>query len=306
MHIPLAIHTISKARFFLAANLVLQTVAAIHPEFHLLFKRQGCSRLESECLTVGSDPTECINYICDNCASLDDAVSICCQLAGDLNKVQCMSDNIDTDTSSSSGDDNDDDSDSDSPSFTASSDSSGTASADEFQTTAFAASPNSGCSSLLDILTSCDSATPGFEYITAWRGRASCFCYSASAFAPQSFDNPYSSCLSYLETADTELYSSLTLGNEVSTPCASVGNFLAESTGEAETTVSRTARPGTTPTTGGGSGPAATAGSSSESSGDSSGDNEETSGASDSPGPGVEDSPVGASGHIGVSVFHGM
>ncbi|KAL8890399.1 MAG: hypothetical protein Q9215_002428 [Flavoplaca cf. flavocitrina] len=302
MHIPSATHAISKARFFLAANLVLQTVAAIHPEFHLLFKRQGCARLESQCLTVGSDPSECINYICDNCASLDDAISTCCQLTGDLNKAQCMSDNIDTDSSSSSDDDNDDDSDSDSSGFTASSGSSGTASADDFQTTAFAASPTSGCSSLLDILTSCDSATPGFEYITAWRDQASCFCYSTSAFAPQSFDNPYSSCLSYLETADTELYSSLTVGNEVSTPCASIGNFLAESTGEAETTVSRTASPGTTPTTGGGSGSTAASGSNR----DSSGDNEETSGASDSPGPGVGDSPVGASGHVGVSVIHGI
>ncbi|KAL9026142.1 MAG: hypothetical protein Q9180_007531, partial [Flavoplaca navasiana] len=291
MHILSDTHAISKARFFLAANLVLQTVAAIHPEFHLLFKRQGCRRFESECLTVGSDPRECINYICDNCASLDDAISICCQLTGDLNKAQCMSDNIDTDSPSTS--DDDDDSDSDSPSFTASSGSSGTASADDFQTTAFADSPNVGCSSLVDILTSCDSATPGFEYITAWRGLASCYCYSASAFAPQFFDNPYSSCLGYLETADTELYSSLTVGIEVSTPCASIGNLLAESTGEAETTVSRTASPGTTPTTGGGSGPTAASGSN----GDSSGDNEETSGASDSPGPGVGDSPVGASGH---------
>ncbi|KAI4274915.1 MAG: hypothetical protein LQ337_003581 [Flavoplaca oasis] len=289
MHILSAILAIPKVQFFLATNLLLQTVAAIHPEFHLLFKRQGCYRIESECLTVGSDPRECINYICDNCAALDDAISTCCQLTGDLNKAQCMSDNIDTDSPSNS-DDDDSDSDSDSPSLTASSGSSGTA------------SPNAGCSSLADILTSCDSATPGFEYITAWRGLASCYCYSASAFAPQSFDNPYSSCLSYLETADTELYSSLTVGIEVSTPCASIGNVLAESTGEAETTVSRTARPGPTPTTGGGSGPTATSGSS----GGSSGDNEETSGASDSPGPGVGDSPVGASGHIGVSVFHGI
>ncbi|KAL8899433.1 MAG: hypothetical protein Q9192_001564 [Flavoplaca navasiana] len=287
-------HILSKARFFLAANLVLQTVAAIHPEFHLLFKRQGCSRIESECLTVGSDPRECINYICDNCASLDDAISTCCQLTGDLNKAQCMSDNIDTDSPSTSDDDDDDNSDSDSPSFTASSGSSGTASADDFQTTAFA---NAGCSSLVDILTSCDSATPGFEYITAWRDQASCYCYSASAFAPQSFDNPYSSCLSYLETADTELYSSLTVRIEVSTPCASVGNLLAESTGGAETTVSRTASPGTTPTTGGGNGPTAASGSN----GDSSADDEETSAASDSPGPGVGDSPVGASGpNIGI------
>ena len=107
-----------------------------------------------------------------------------------------------------------------------------------------------------------------------------------------------------METADTELYSELTVGSGVSTPCASIGNFLAESTGEAENTVARTASPGTNPTAGGGTRPTDAGGSSGESSEGSSGDGEGASGASDSPAPGEGDSSVAASGHVvAVSVF---
>ncbi|KAL8852140.1 MAG: hypothetical protein Q9221_002963 [Calogaya cf. arnoldii] len=288
MHLLPATHGLSAAGFFIAASLVLKDVVAIDPKHYPLLKRQGCTDIESKCLTVGSDPSECIDYICSSCTEVDPSISSCCKRTQDLDKAECISDNLDTD--SSSGDD-----DSDRPSQTTFTGSSGTRSrSSSLTTTAFpAAVSNAACSSLIDKFSSCNAATPGFGYIDLWTSQAECYCYSASAYSPQSFDNPYSSCISYLETADPELYSSLTVGPvgrdiAISTPCASVGDVLKTTTANRGNTGSRTASPGTAPTTDGDTEPTAAGGSSGSSSGTS---------------PGVAGgSPVAASGHVGVCV----
>ncbi|KAI4222713.1 MAG: hypothetical protein L6R36_005949 [Xanthoria steineri] len=283
MHLLPATHRLSATGFFfLAVSLVLETVVALDPKFHDLFKRQGCNNIESKCLTVGSDPSECIDYICTSCTQVDPSISRCCQRSGDLNKANCISENL-PDSNGGGGDT------SSRSRTTASSGSTRTRNTSSSPTTTFPAAANRGCSSFLDKLTSCESATPGFDDIRLWRSQASCFCYSASAYEPQAFDTPYSSCLSYLETADRDLYSSLTIGSNlpISTPCASVGDVLAATT--TARTGTRTAAPGTSPTVDGET--TATGGTGGASSGNS-GSNGASGGAS------------AASGHVGVCGFH--
>ena len=233
---------------------VLRDVAALGHGFQPLLKRQSCSSAEirSQCLSVGNDPSECIDFICDSCTELDPTIASCCQRSGDLNKAQCISDNLDTDSPSPQPTDS---SDMD-PSLTASTGFSRTRTTSSLRTTTAPIDANAGCSSFVDQQSSCEAATPGFEDIVAWSSLASCFCYSSSSYAPRSFDNPYSSCLSYLETADTELYSSFTIGNNfaISTPCAAIGD-LEETTTREGNIVSRTPTPGTTPTVDGNSRP---------------------------------------------------
>ncbi|CAO1604470.1 hypothetical protein XANCAGTX0491_008026 [Xanthoria calcicola] len=240
MHLLSATHRLSATGFFLAVSLVLENVVALDPKFHDLFKRQGCSDIQSKCLTVGSDPSECIDYICTSCTQVDPSISRCCQRSGDLNKANCISENLPDsngggDTSSRSR-------------TTTSPGSTRTRNTSSSPTTTLPAAANRGCSSFLDKLNSCESATPGFDDIRLWRGQASCYCYSASAYEPQAFDTPYSSCLSYLETADRDRYSSLTIGTNlaISTPCASVGDVRAATTTARAGT--RPAAPGTSPT----------------------------------------------------------
>ncbi|KAL8749144.1 MAG: hypothetical protein Q9199_007867 [Rusavskia elegans] len=277
MHLLSATSGLSATGIFLAVSLVLENVVAIDPKFHELFKRQGCTDIESKCQTVGSDPSECIDYICNSCTQVDASISTCCQRSGDLNKAQCISDNLDTDSPSVGT--------SNRPGPTASTGSTRTRGAGSSSTTVFPADANPGCSSFLDKLTSCESATPGFEDIRLWRSQASCFCYSASAYSPQAFDNPYSSCLSYLETADRDLYSSLTVGNSfaISTPCASIGDVL-ETTTRTANPGSRTAAPGTNPTAAGDTRPTGSTGSSSGASGSG------------------QDGQSAASGHVGIPI----
>ncbi|KAI4250757.1 MAG: hypothetical protein L6R42_008638 [Xanthoria sp. 1 TBL-2021] len=267
MHLLSATHGLSATGIFLAVSLVLENVVAIDPKFHELFKRQGCTDIESKCLTVGSDPSECIDYICNSCTQVDPSISTCCQRSGDLNKAQCISDNLDSPTA-----------------LTSSSRSRGAGSS---STTVFHAYANPGCSSYLDKVTSCESATPGFADITAWTSLASCFCYSASAYSPQAFDNPYSSCLSYLETADRDAYSDLTVGRNgrnfaISTPCASIGEVL--ETTRTATARSQTATPGTNPTAAGDTRPTGSTGTSSGASGSG------------------QDGQSAASGHVGIPI----
>ncbi|KAL8858091.1 MAG: hypothetical protein Q9178_005416 [Gyalolechia marmorata] len=250
MHFHSAAARLPVPTLLLVICFLLRDVAALGHEFQPLLKRQGCNSAEirSQCLTVGSDPSECIDFICDSCTDLDPAIASCCQRSGDLNKAQCISDNLDTDSTS--------------PSTTDSNDASITRPTSSFQTTTAPADANSGCSSLLDKQSSCKAATPGFASIIAWSSQASCFCYSSSSFAPRTFDNYYSSCLSYLETADTELYSSLTIGDDVavSTPCAFIGD-LEEATTRGGDIPSRTPSPGSVPTGAGNPRPTPVAGS---------------------------------------------
>ncbi|CAL8580362.1 hypothetical protein XPA_006091 [Xanthoria parietina] len=280
MHLLSATHRLSATGFFfLAVSLVLEIVVALDPKFHDLFKRQGCTDIQSKCLTVGSDPSECIDYICTSCTQVDPSISRCCQRSGDLNKANCISENL-PDSNGGGGDT------SSRSRTTASPGSTRTRNTSSSPTTTFPAAANRGCSSFFDKLTSCEAATPGFDDIRLWRSQASCFCYSASAYEPQVFDTPYSSCLSYLETADTDLYSSLTIGTNlaISTPCASVGDVRAATTTARAGT--RTAAPGTSPTV---DGDTTATGSTGGASSGNSGSNGASGGAS------------AASGHVGVS-----
>ncbi|KAL8672746.1 MAG: hypothetical protein Q9168_002800 [Polycauliona sp. 1 TL-2023] len=248
-----ATHSLSVAALFLVANLILPTVVAHNFNLHSLLKRQGCTRVESECLGVGKDLSDCLSYVCGSCSDIDDSISKCCALTGDLDKIDCLNKNLGS-GSSGLGTDHP-------PLPTDFAAASNTLDAGPFQTTEEPAAVQSACSALATNIISCDAATTGFSYLTAWTDLASCFCYSASEFAPQSFDDPYSTCLSYVETADTDLYSSLTVGSGVSTPCAAIGDVKMEATGSFEDTATPTARPGTTPTGDGGLEPTAGGGS---------------------------------------------
>ncbi|KAI4241834.1 MAG: hypothetical protein L6R40_004380 [Gallowayella cf. fulva] len=193
-------------------------------------------------------------------AHLDPQIASCCKQTGNLNIAQCIS-KIDPDTpGSSSSEASVGTGSSGSPTTSTRSGTIRGASASFVPTTTAAVVANAGCSSLLSKLDACEAATPGFSFIIAWTSQASCFCYSSSSFVPSSFDNYYSSCLSYVETADTDLYTSLKVGQglAISTPCAKYGDVTATTR---RTTGSRTASPGTTPT--GDSVPTSTAGSSS-------------------------------------------
>ncbi|KAL8802863.1 MAG: hypothetical protein Q9182_003550 [Xanthomendoza sp. 2 TL-2023] len=210
----------------------------LHPKLlHPLLARQSCtsSSIQSKCLTVGSDPSECINFICGSCTGIDSQIADCCKRSGDLNRAQCIA-NIETNINTSSF----------APRTTSTRSSSGSVGSFPTTSSAPAALRNAGCSSLGSKLEACESSTPGFSFIVAWTSQASCFCYSGNSFAPSSFDNYYSSCLRYAQASDTNLYSSLTVGvrSAISTPCADYGRV--------RTTTSRgsliPATPGTTPT----------------------------------------------------------
>ncbi|KAL8804796.1 MAG: hypothetical protein Q9223_005579 [Gallowayella weberi] len=228
-----------------AAALLLNGVAAavdfkLHPKLlHPLLARQSCtsSSIRSKCLTVGSDSTDCIDYICGSCTGVDPQIADCCKQTGTLNRAQCIA-NIDVSSATNTGT-------SSSPRTTSNRSSSSVGS---FPTTSVggAAARNAGCSSLGSKLDACESSTPGFSFIASWTSQASCFCYSGNSFAPALFDNYYSSCLRYAKASDTDLYSSLTVGrvSAISTPCAQYGNVRATTSGRSL----GAATPGTTPT----------------------------------------------------------
>ncbi|KAI4186874.1 MAG: hypothetical protein LQ346_005605 [Caloplaca aetnensis] len=233
---------------------LFQTVLAIDPKHHAFLKRQGCANIDSQCSSVGTSLSDCIDYVCSSCTDVDPAISQCCELSTNLNIANCITENLNAGTSSSSGDITSDGESDSTTSFGSFDSASATFLTDDFASaatssgfdaqsiTGTAASPstsvfvNPECSSLGSKIQACDSATPGFENYRLWDTQASCFCYEGSNFAPSSFDNYYSSCLDFLSTDNPAAYSILTVGTDevVSTPCASMGDVRETSPASAQ------------------------------------------------------------------------
>ncbi|KAI4127035.1 MAG: hypothetical protein LQ338_003404 [Usnochroma carphineum] len=257
-------HLIPSINSLVAVALFSDIALAIHPKHHAFLKRQGCSSVDSACSSVGASLSDCVNYICGSCTSVDPAISQCCKLSSDSDIADCISGNVGTTGASSSFDTGDFDSASGSAAATSLSDGFGSAATstgffDDSSLTGSAAltttSVYPACSSLGSKIEACESATPGFANYRLWDTQASCLCYQGSSYQPSSFDNYYSSCLGYLSTADFEAYSELTVGTDeaVSTPCADIGNVRATAAATKQGGVgggaTNTPSPGDSPTT---------------------------------------------------------
>ncbi|KAI4203276.1 MAG: hypothetical protein LQ350_001973 [Teloschistes chrysophthalmus] len=196
---------------------------AIDPKHHLLLKRQGCTNIDSECSSVGSSDSTCINYICKSCTDVDPSIPQCCKQSSNLAIANCIEVNL----GSSSGDSSSSIRGGGSATSRALFPTTTRATLPAFQTTSDSNSiiTNPACSSLDSKIEECQSSTPNILG-GLWSTQASCFCYSGSSFQPSSFDNYYGSCLKYLRTADLEAYSALQIGSDraISTPCAVIGN----------------------------------------------------------------------------------
>lgn len=64
------------------------------------------------------------------------------------------------------------------------------------------------CDSAVSIFQSCEAATPGFDNL-CFHDQQSCLCSTSGTWAPSYYDNYWSSCLSWLETAEPSEYSLL-------------------------------------------------------------------------------------------------
>ncbi|KAL9020475.1 MAG: hypothetical protein Q9185_002248 [Variospora sp. 1 TL-2023] len=212
-------HFISIISSLAAVTLLSPTVLAINPKHHPFLKRQGCSEIETRCV---SDLSDCVAYVCDDCSAIDPSISECCELSSESAIANCIQDNLNGGSTDGGSADDDDES----ATATGSSDDS------TITDTAAAAAATSllrqpGCSSFVSKLDDCESATPGFTNYDLWDSQASCFCYEGSRYQPSTFDNYYRSCLAYASTAVPEFYTLLAVGpsdDVVSTPCASVGD----------------------------------------------------------------------------------
>ncbi|KAL8949903.1 MAG: hypothetical protein Q9222_004028 [Ikaeria aurantiellina] len=275
-----AVPRLTTSSFCLATAVFISTAAAINSKHHPFLKRQGCTNIDSECSSVGTTLSDCIDYVCDSCTSVDPSISQCCRQTGDVNIATCIEENLDTSGSTGSSGDTSLSNNLDSAtSFTGTSRTRSSTTRDSFPTTTALAINNPACSSLANKIEACESATPGFDYIIYWTSQASCFCYDSGTYRPSSFDGYYSSCLGYLSTADPDTYSSLTVGNDeaISTPCASVGNVRATSRSGFGNTPSRTATPAPTADSGA-TAPTSTSGGSSSGAGVSGDSSSSTSG----------------------------
>ncbi|KAL8741368.1 MAG: hypothetical protein Q9190_006014 [Brigantiaea leucoxantha] len=222
---------------------------------HEFFKRQGCTSVQSQC---DSDLSQCINYVCGNCASSSPAIESCCSLSGDYTIASCIAsiaDTTDTDVGSFASATPspsvtsffDDSTDSFASFVDEATDSFGAAASttdlfNAIPTITSAASLASAsdfpgalaCSSFESVLDRCAGATPGFGEIDGFSSSASCLCYSSSTYRPRIFDGYFGSCLEYISASDPDTYTSITdeAGESFTTaPCASVGNIKAAPTG---------------------------------------------------------------------------
>ncbi|PVH86396.1 hypothetical protein DL98DRAFT_366218, partial [Cadophora sp. DSE1049] len=59
---------------------------------------------------------------------------------------------------------------------------------------------NSGCALVGSALSFCDSVTPGFTNLLPEQ-MATCLCYSSTAWSPNGFDSPVSTCAEFVKTA---------------------------------------------------------------------------------------------------------
>ncbi|KAH7390094.1 hypothetical protein BKA64DRAFT_678360 [Cadophora sp. MPI-SDFR-AT-0126] len=67
---------------------------------------------------------------------------------------------------------------------------------------------NSGCAVVGSALSFCESATPGFTSLLPEQ-MATCLCYSSTAWSPNGFDSPVSTCAEFVKTASPTDYSVL-------------------------------------------------------------------------------------------------
>ncbi|KAL8834433.1 MAG: hypothetical protein Q9170_003755 [Blastenia crenularia] len=215
-----------------AIAIISSTAIAFQPKHLALMKRQGCNNIDSQCNAIGSTLTDCVNYVCDSCTSIDAAIPKCCELSTNSDIADCIKHNVGTSGSSygssigsyygsdsytgydyptTTGDYSDY---SNSYTYTSS----------YAITTPYLYTANPECSSVISKIDACSSATPGFGESYLWDEQASCICYSGASYAPKSFDYPYSSCLDVLSSSDSSAYQYLTINSDdaASTPCASL------------------------------------------------------------------------------------
>lgn len=109
---------------------------------------------------------------------------------------------------------------------------------------------NDACSTVANVLTFCNSISPGFSTLAA-TDQAPCLCYNSTSWVPNWFDGAVETCAQYIQTADpsdTSLYSSLVTLEGF---CSSVGTI---SLGNHTTTSTAVSRPTVTGIPKGGSG----------------------------------------------------
>ena len=235
---------LSASSLVVAVALLLETAIAVHPTHHAFLKRQGCSNVERECSS--NSPTRCIDYVCSSCREVDPSVPRCCRLTGNLNIASCIDEALSSDTSSSDDsnfDVNDDGDDTNDFDYSSSDPFPSTAEEVPFPVTSATsgASPSQAsvesilsyrpCSSLSSAIKSCAIKSSGF-FDSPFLDQASCLCYVSGSFRPSVFDDYYSSCLGYAQTAGPDIYSSIQLGEsrDISTPCAFIGGAAASPT----------------------------------------------------------------------------
>ncbi|KAL8770233.1 MAG: hypothetical protein Q9194_005233 [Teloschistes cf. exilis] len=244
----------------LAVSTIFTVALAIEPKHHPFLKRQGCTNIDSQCSSVGSSLSSCIDYVCKSCTGVDPSIAQCCQRSTNSAIANCIEVNLDSSLDSSSTSIRGGGSATSRASFPTTT----RATLPAFQTTSDSLSilTNPGCSSLESKIEECQSSTPNILG-GLWSTQASCFCYSGSSYMPSSFDNYYSSCLKYLGTANLNLYSSIQIGTNraISTPCAAIGDVQDISTSRGSNAGGggrATATSGPTPTSSSGSNPVST------------------------------------------------
>lgn len=98
------------------------------------------------------------------------------------------------------------------------------------------------CNSIDTLASLCENYSPGFVSFSSSQ-QANCLCYSGRAWDPDFYDSLYGSCIDYISTANTSIYSSLDALGIISTPCKSIGDALAYTTkdlsGKMNSTTSR-------------------------------------------------------------------
>jgi hypothetical protein len=81
---------------------------------------------------------------------------------------------------------------------------------------------SAACNTVNSAINLCTSLTPSFMGLQS-TDQAKCLCYSSSSWAPTEFDDAVSTCCPYANTADTNLYSTI---STLSGFCGSVGNVM--------------------------------------------------------------------------------
>ena len=198
------------------------TVSAFESLHGILRRQDSCTNYEDVC-SDGSDPSDCINYICANCTNISLAIPRCCADSDPVAELECFEnalEDVGGGSDSSSGL---------VPSPTASVNTKALSSSPASMTTGAAATGagQSACDNFQSTLTACDNKTPGLADFTAFSDQAPCLCSSSSSNQGYLYDGYFSSCLAFLSNADATGYAALSASAEgpiTSTPCAALAN----------------------------------------------------------------------------------